>query len=184
MSNRIRILGLVLLAAILAAAPLRAQTTGSGTLNVSLQNGSGLVMLIYSDSNGVSLTNSGTNAATLAFGTIGAYGSLPTNVTRTNQATTFTVSTYFDVNVADSGVTSSNYTLSAKLSSAAPTGVTIQLGSVTLTTTSQNISTTNSYGTNVQETLSAIISTAASGSGGPTTGTQLTDTINLVATSN
>lgn len=184
MNTRLRILGILSLAAFLAAVPLRAQTTASGTLNVTLQNGSGLLMVLNSDSSGVTLTNGGTSAATLAFGTVGAYGTLPTNVTRTNQTTTFTISTYFDVNVQDSGITSSNYTLSAKLASAAPTGVTIQLGSVTLTTTSQNISTTNAYGTNVQETLSAVISTAAAGSGGPTTGTQLTDTINLVATSN
>lgn len=183
MNIRIRILALAALAA-LAVVPMHAQTTGSGTLNVTLQNGSGLVMLLYSDSNGVTLTNSGSNAATLSFGTVGAYGSLPTNVTRTNQTNTFTVSTYFDVNVQDSGITSSNYTLSAKLASTAPTGVTIQLGSITLTTSSQNISTTNAYGTNVQQTLSAVISTAASGSGGPTTGTQLSDTIDLVATSN
>ncbi len=68
-------------------------------------------MVLNSDSNGITLTNGGTSAATLAFGTVGAYGSLPTNVTRTNQTSTFTISTYFDVNVTDSGITSSNYTL-------------------------------------------------------------------------
>ena len=142
-------------------------------------------MVLNSDSNGITLTNGGTSAATLAFGTVGAYGSLPTNVTRTNQTSTFTISTYFDVNVH--GQRHYQLELHAcplRSPAAAPTGVTIQLGSVTLTTTSQNISTTNAYGTNVQQTLSAVISTAASGSGGPTTGTQLTDTINLVATSN
>lgn len=184
MSIRIRIFGILFLAALLAAIPARAQTTTSGTLNVSLQNGSGLQMLLYTDASGVTLTNSGTNNATLSFGTVAASGTLATNVTRTNQTNTFTVSTLFDVNVQESGVTSSNYTLSASLAAAAPTGVTLQIDSVTLGTTSATISTSGSYGTNVQHTMSAVISTAASGSGGPTTGTQLTSTINLVATSN
>lgn len=187
MSIRVQFVGVLMAAglALASAAPARAQNpTGSGTLNVTLQNGSGLQMLLNSDPSGVTLGNSGTSSATLSFGTVGAYGTLATNVTRTSQTSTFTVSTLFDINVQDSGVTSSNYTLSASLTAAAPTGVTVELDSVTLTTTSQSISTSNSYGTNVQHTLSAVISTAASGSGGPTTGTQLTSTINLVATSN
>lgn len=187
MSIRTRdIFGMALAGLLLAAvAPAgAAQTTSSGTLNVILQNGSGLVMLLYSDPSGVTLGNAGTSAATLGFGTVGAYGTLNTNISRTNQTSTFTVSTFFDINVQDSGVTSSNYTLTAALSAAAPTGVTLQIDSVNLSTTSATISTTGTYGTNVQHTLSAVISTASSGSGGPTTGTQLTSTINLVATSN
>jgi hypothetical protein len=182
---KLRQLGI--LAALLAAgtsAALAAQTSSSGTLNVVLQNGTGLQMVLNSDSSGVTLGNAGTSSATLGFGTVGAYGTPATNVTRTNQTSTFTVSTFFDVEVAESGLSSTSYTLAASLSSTAPTGLTVQVDSVTLSTTSATISTSGSYSTNVRHTLSVVVSTAASGSGGPTTGTQLSSTINLVATSN
>ena len=173
------------------AAPLIAGTstalaaqTSSGTLNVVLQNGSGLQMVLNSDSSGVTLGNAGTSSATMGFGTVGAYGTLATNVTRTNQTNSFTISTFFDANVSESGLSSSGYTLAASLSSTAPAGLTVQIDSVTLSTTSATISTSGAYDTNVRHTLSVVVSTAASGSGGPTTGAQLTSTINLVATSN
>ncbi len=162
-----------------------AQTTSSGTLNVVLTNGSGLQMLLYTDSSGVTLGNSGTAAATLAFGSLSAHGTPPTNVTITNQTSTFTATTYFDVYVQESGLDDPNngYTLSASVTGTI-TGVTIQIDGTSLTTTAQNLSGTGTYATDVRHTLGAVISTAASGSGGPTTGTQLTSTINLVATSN
>ena len=172
---------LILLALLAAAtAPLRAQShpTSAGSLSVQLQNGSGLQMVLYSDPSGVSLGNSGTSSASLGFGNVAAYGTLNANVTRTNGSSTFTVSTPFDVNVQVSGVSSANYTLTASLASAAPTGVTLQIDTVTLTTSSQSIQTNGSYGNNVSHTFSAVVSTAGSGSGGPTTGTQLTSTVN------
>lgn len=181
----IRLLALLAIATT-AAVGLSAQThpTASGSLSVQLQNGSGLQMVLYSDPSGVTLGNSGTSNASLAFGNVAAYGTLATNVTRTNGTNSFTVSTPFDINVEASGLSSTSYTLSATLSSANPTGVTLQVDSVSLTTTSQSVQTTGTYGTNVSHTLSAVILTAAYGSGGPTTGTQLTSTINFVATAN
>jgi len=160
-----------------------AQST-TGTLNVELENGSGLIMVFNSDASGVTLGNPGTSAATLAFGTVSEYGSLGTGVTRTIGTSSFTVSTPFDVNVEESGTTSSTYSLAAALSATAPTGITIEVDSVTLSTTSQTVSTTSSYGGNIAHTLSAVVSTSASGAGGPTTGTQLTSTINFTATAN
>jgi len=183
LNKPIRLLALLAIAAT-GALGISAQThpTASGSLSVQLQNGSGLQMVLYSDPSGVTLGNSGTSSASLAFGNVAAYGTLATNVTRTNGTNSFTVSTPFDINVQASGLSSTSYALSATLSSAAPTGVTLQLDTVTLTTTSQTLPNSGSYGTNVSHTLSAVILTAASGSGGPTTGTQLTSTINLVAT--
>ena len=175
---------LALAAASVAMASAQSHPSANGSLTVLLQNGSGLQMILYSDPSGVTLGNAGTSAASLGFGTVGAYGSLATNVTRTNGASSFTVSTPFDINVQANGLTSTSYTLSASLASAAPTGVTLQLDSVTLTTTSQTIQASQGYGSNISHTLSAIVSTAASGSGGPTTGTQLTSTIDFVATAN
>lgn len=186
MSRTIRLCTVLALSAAGIMVPAFGQShpTSSGTLSVQLQNGSGLQMVLYTDPSGVSLGNSGTSSATLAFGNVGAYGTLNSNVTRVNGASSFTVSTPFDVNVQVSGISSTSYTLTASLASAAPTGVTIQVDSVSLTTSSQSIQTNGSYGSNVSHTLSAVILTAASGSGGPTTGTQLTSTINFVATSN
>jgi hypothetical protein len=177
-------LALALVAAGVAVANAQSHPTSAGSLSVQLQNGSGLQMVLYSDPSGVSLGNSGTSSASLGFGNVAAYGTLNSNVTRTNGSSSFTVSTPFDVNVQVSGVSSSNYTLTASLASAAPTGVTLQIDTVTLTTSSQSIQTNGSYGNNVSHTFSAVVSTAGSGSGGPTTGTQLTSTVNFVATAN
>lgn len=159
--------------------------SSTGSLSVVLTNGSGLQMVMNSDSSGVTLGGAGTASATLALGSLSASGTAPANVTITNQASTFTATTYFDIYVQESGLNdaSNGYTLSASVQSLI-TGVTIQIDGTSLTTTSQNIPGTGTYSTNVRHTLSAVISTATSGSGGPTTGTQLTSTINLVATSN
>jgi len=177
-------IALALAATAIAAARAQSHPTSSGSLSVQLQNGSGLQMVLYTDPSGVSLGNSGTSSASLGFGNVSAYGTLNANVTRTIGTSTFTVSTPFDVNVQVSGVSSGNYTLTASLASAAPTGVTLQIDSVTLTTSSQSVQTNGSYGNNVSHTFSAVVSTAGSGSGGPATGTQLTSTVNFVATAN
>jgi hypothetical protein len=158
--------------------------TASGSLVVQLQNGSGLQMVFQTDPSGVVLGNAGTAAATLGFGSISAYGTAGSGITKINGSTTFTVSTLFDINVQQSGLTSTSYTLSASLSGAAPTGITYQIDSVALSTSSQSIQTNGVYGNNISHTFNAIVSTAASGSGGPTTGTQLTSTINFTATAN
>lgn len=174
------ILGLVFAGAFSALAQ-----SSSGSLNVVLTNGNGLQLVLNSDSSGVTLGGAGTATATLSLGTLSAHGTAPANVTITNQASTFTATTYFDVYVQESGLNDANngYTLSASVQSVI-TGVAIQIDGTSLTTTSQNLPGTGTYATNVRHTLSAVISTATSGSGGPTTGTQLTSTINLVATSN
>jgi len=158
--------------------------SASGTLSVQLQNGSGLQMTFQSNTSGVSLGNAGTSAASLAFGIVSAYGTPGTGITLVNGTSTFTVSTLFNIDVQQSGLSSTSYTLSASLSAAAPTGITYQIDSATLTTSSQSIQANGVYGNNIVHTFSAIVSTAASGSGGPTTGTQLTSTINFTATAN
>lgn len=169
----------LVLAIVLAGAfAATAQTTSTGTLNVELVNGSGLVMVFNTDASGVTLGNAGTASATLAFGNVSEYGSLGTSISRTVGTSSFTVSTPFDVNVEESGTSSANYNLSASLSAAPPSGITLEIGSVTLSTTSQIVSTSNSYGSNIPHTLSAVISTSASGA------TQVTSTINFTATAN
>ncbi len=77
--------------------------TASGTLGVSATVASSISMTFVTDASGVALGGTGTNAATLAFGSIQAYGGVvPTNATRTvNGTTSFTYSSPFDINVAE-----------------------------------------------------------------------------------
>lgn len=57
-------------------------------------------MQFASDPSGISLGGSGTNSASMAFGAVQAYGgSVPPGVTKTTGATTWTLSTPFDVKV-------------------------------------------------------------------------------------
>lgn len=177
---------LVFLAAVLAAGAACAQNpTSQGTINAVLINHDGIALIFDSASNGVSLSGSGTGTATLNFGTISAYGSLASGVTRTGPSGgSFTVSTPFSVKVIEGGLNSRNYTLTAKLTAAAPTGLTYQVDTVTLSTTSHTLQTNGTYGTDVGHTAYLQVSTAASGAGGPAVGTPLTDTINFTATAN
>jgi len=180
----IRVLAAVLV--VFAASAMQAQSpTASGTINATLINSSGLSIAFDSAANGVSLGASGSSAATLNFGTIAAYGAVPAGVTRSGPSGgSFTVSTPFNVKVTMGGLTSSNYTLTAQLAAAAPTGLTYKVDAVTLTTGSQTVQSNATYGTDVGHTLNLQVSTASPSSGGPTVGTSLSSTINFVATSN
>ncbi len=175
----------ILLGTFVASTALAQNPTATGTINATLINSSGLAIVFDSASNGVALGASGGSAATLNFGTIAAYGSLAAGVTRTGPSGgSFTVSTPFNVKVTMGGLTSQNYTLTAQLSAAAPTGLTYQVDSVTLTTRSQTVQTNGTYGTDVGHTLYLQALTASAGAGGPAVGTALTDTINFTATAN
>lgn len=158
--------------------------TAQGTVNATLVNLNGIAILFNSDPAGAPLGASGTSAATLNMGTISAYGPLSAGITRSGVSTTrFTVSTPFDVNVVG-GILSNNYSLTAQLASAAPTGITCNLDALTLSTVAQSVTTTGTYNTNTTHSLSFVVSAASPGSGGPTVGTPLTTTINFVATAN
>lgn len=159
--------------------------SASGTLNVQLTNTSAIVMLLNSNPNGIALGNAGTSAATMDFGTVADYGSTPaTGVTEKSGKTSFTISSPFDLQIEMSGSSSTSYTLTAALAANAPAGITIDMNATTLSTTAQTITATGSYFSNTSHTVKLVISTAASGSGGPVTGTQLTSTIDLTATAN
>jgi len=124
--------------------------------------------------------------ASIDFGTVQAYGgTLSTGVTRSNVTTSsYTVSTPIDITVGIGGLVSSNYTLQADIASAAPTGLTYRVDSVTLTTSMQTITSTGAYNSAVLHTIGIVISSSAPGSGGPTVGSLLSDTLNFTATSN
>lgn len=89
--------------------------TASGTLAVTATVQSSISMLFNSNAGGVALGNAGTNAATLNFGNISAYGTLAAGVSRTVGAANFTVSTPFNVVVQQANGSSANYSLTATL---------------------------------------------------------------------
>lgn len=89
--------------------------TSSGTLTVRAELASSINLTFLTDANGVTLTGSGTNVATLDFGAVSQFTTPPPKVTQTVAATSFTVSTPFNVSVTKSNVTSANYALTAEL---------------------------------------------------------------------
>lgn len=148
-------------AMLLLAGSARAQLTSSGTLNATLVNKSGIAIMFNSDASGVALSGSGTSAAGLNFGTIAMYQPAPAGVTLTRTATTFTVSSPFDVYVDIGGTTSPSYRLQAKLASA-PGVYTYQVDAVTLSTTLATITAADpNYHANVLHTMYLTIPASA-----------------------
>ena len=92
--------------------------TSSATLAVTANVEGAISLTFVANASGVTLGGAGTNTATLAFGTVSASTPPPTHVTETVGATSFTVSTPFDVEVTKSNVTSANYALTAELATA------------------------------------------------------------------
>ena len=180
--NAIRIT--VMAALLLAGQALLAQTA-TGTINATLNHKNGISLVFDTDPGGVALGANGSSAASANFGIISAFGPLSAGVTRPSvTAGNFTVRTIFDVNVLQGGLASANYTLTAALAAAAPTGFTYQVDAVTLTTVAQTITTTGAYNADVAHNLSLVVSTAAPGAGGPAVGTPITATLNFTATAN
>lgn len=166
---------------VLAIFSLTAQAaTSSGTLTVTATVNGSINLVFNTDASGVTLTGSGTNAATLAFGNVAAYGGCPTNVTCTPGASNFTVSSPVDVAVYERNSASASYTLKAALGTADGTD-TWSVGGTTITTTATQITATGTYtttgtGTNyaVQITIPYTVAN----------GTNISNTINYTATSN
>jgi hypothetical protein len=139
-----------------------AQATSSGTLTVTATVESSIGMTFENDAAGVTLTGAGTNAATLAFGTISAYNTIATpNVTRSVSATDFTVSSLFGVKVVKANSSSSNYTLAAALGSADATN-TWKINATTLSTTNATLGTSYNYNTAVAHTVYLTVPLTAS----------------------
>lgn len=169
-----------LTAAVLSAiTPASAAVTSSGTLAVTATIASSIQLVFNSSASGVTLTGSGTNAATMAFGTVQAYGgTVPAGATRTVTGTTsFTYSSPFNVNVTLANSASVNYTLTAALNAADSTN-TWQVDAVTLTTTAQTITATGTYNSNQSHTLALTIPFSEA------SGTAISNTVNFVATAN
>lgn len=155
-----------------------AQVTSGGTLAVTATVNGTINLVFNSATGGVPLGNSGTNAASLAFGTVQAFGgTLATGVTRTVGTGNFTVSSPFNVNVAKANLTSANYTLKANLTTADTTN-TWQVGGVTVASgTPATITGTGAFDSDNLFTLALTIPFSA-------TGTSISNTINFTAQAN
>jgi hypothetical protein len=153
--------------------------TSSGTLTVTATVQSSISLTFSTNTNGVALTGSGSNVATLNFGNVSQFISPPSKVSETIAATSFTVSTPFDVSVVKSNVTSANYALTAEVQTADAVNTwmidTFRLTIVPAAAISLTV--TGVYGTNVLRTLYLTIPFSAGA-------TVISNSINFVATAN
>lgn len=167
----------ILVAAILVGTNVASAQTSTGTLTVTATVASSIGLTFENDLAGVALTGAGTNAATMAFGTVSAYGTIATSgVTRTVAASDFTVSSPFGVQVVRANSNSANYALAVALQSADATN-TWRINSTTLTTSNQNLGASYTYGSAVAHTLYLTVPlTASSGA--------ISKVVNFTATAN
>src|SRR4029077_15944274 len=93
--------------------------TGSGTLGVSATVQGAINLTFVTDASGLAVTGTTTSTASLPFGNVSMYsGTVPTNVTKAVHATSFDLSTPFDVRVDLANSASATYTLAAMLAAA------------------------------------------------------------------
>jgi hypothetical protein len=153
--------------------------TSSATLTVTAQVQSSISLSFSTNTNGVALTGSGTNVATLNFGNVSQFTSPPSKVTEAIGATSFTVSTPFDVRVDKANVTSATYALTAEVQTADSVNTwvidTFPLTIVPAAATSLTV--TGAYSTNVTHTLFLTIPFSEGAS-------VISNSINFVATAN
>jgi len=152
-------------------------TSTTGTVAVTATTVASVSLTFVSDGSGIALGNSGTSAASVAFGSVQAYGgAVPPGVTKTlNGTTSWSLSTPIDVVVQVANQTSSNYTLTAGLQTADTTN-TWQLGGTSLTTTAATLTSTGTYGSTPYTFMLTIPLTEAAGA--------ISNTINFTATAN
>jgi hypothetical protein len=162
----------------IASAPAFA-TSGSGSVAVTATTTATVSITFVTDGSGISLTGSGTSAATIPFGSVQAYGgSVPTGVTKTiNAPSNWTLSTPFDVLVEVANQTSTDYTLTAELTSTDSVN-TWALGATPVTAASPaTITSSGTYNSATPYTLNLTIPfSEVAGS--------ISNTINFVATAN
>jgi hypothetical protein len=135
---------------VLAMAGTAAAQSSTGTLTVTANIQASIELTFESDLTGVALGTPGTGAASLAFGNISAFGTLPPAVGRVVGASTYTVSSPFAVRVKKANADASgSYRLRASLND---TNIyTVAVGGVTLNNSlvevvaSQTYETAHSY---------------------------------------
>lgn len=153
--------------------------TASGTLTVTATVNGSIQLVFNSDAAGVALSSgAGTNAATLAFGNVSAFGAVAAGVVRTTAANSFTVSSAVDVLVSETNSASANYTLKAQLGTADAVN-SWSVGGVAVTSAAAStLTATGTYASNSNFPVAITVPfTTASG-------TLISNTINYTATAN
>ena len=169
-------MGLVLAIAAFVA-PSTNALSATGTVAVTATTVASISLTLVTDGAGITLGGTGTAAATIAFGSVQAYGgSVPVGVTKVVTApTNWSLSTPFDVIVEVANQTSANYTLTAAIASADATN-TWSLGATNLTTTPATLTSTGAYGNTPYTFKLTIPFSEAAGA--------ISNTINFNATAN
>lgn len=145
-----------------------------------------LTLTLQSDASGIVLGGSGTNAASMSFGSMQAFaGNAPSGVTKTVGSTSWKISTPFDVKVTCTNLVglvpctllmSATYTLTAQLQSSDATN-TWQVGGFTLSTTATTLTSSGTYSQATAYTFALTIPFSESPGA-------INNTINFVATAN
>jgi hypothetical protein len=172
---------LVLIVLLIAAFSLATQpasaTSATGTVAVTATTVGSVSLTFVTDGAGITLGGSGTSAASIAFGSVQAYGgSVPAGVTKTvNGTTNWSLSTPLDVVVQVANQTSANYTLTGALQTTDATNSWF-LGATTLTTSAATLTSTGAYGSTAYTFKLTIPFSATAGA--------ISNTINFTATAN
>ncbi len=174
-----KVMLLTIFAALMMISSAAVAQTATGTLTVTATVNGSISLVFNSDTAGVALSSgAGTNAATLAFGNVSAFGAVAAGITRTSTATNFTVSTPVDVLVSKANSASANYTLKAQLGTADATNSWQVAGNAVTSAAASTITATGTYGSNAAEAIAITVPfTTASG-------TLISNTINFTATAN
>jgi len=149
--------------------------TGSGTLGVSATVQGSINLTFVTDASGLAVTGTTTSTASLPFGNVSMYsGTVPTNVTKAVHATSFDLSTPFDVRVDLANYASTTYTLTATLA-AADSINTWSLGAIDISAAAPHaLTAAGEFGTAVPYTLKLTVPASA-------TAGSISNTINFTA---
>jgi hypothetical protein len=149
--------------------------TGSGTLGVTATVQGSINLTFVTDASGLAVTGTGTSTASLPFGNVSMYsGTVPANVTKTIGATSFSLSTPFDVRVDLANSASTTYTLTATLAAADSTN-TWFLGAIDISAAAPHaLTAAGEFGTAVPYTLKLTVPASA-------TAGLISNTINFTA---
>ena len=174
-----RKLALAIVVAMAAAfvSPSAKATSATGTVAVTATTVSSASLTFQSDGSGIVLGGTGTSAATVAFGSVQAYGgAVPGGVTKTaNAPTNWSLSTPIDVVVEVANQSSANYTLTAALQTTDGTNSWF-LGATSLSTSAATLTSTGAYGSTAYTFKLTIPFSATPGA--------INNTINFTATAN
>lgn len=151
--------------------------TASGTLEVTGTVQSSINLTI--ESAGGTTSGTGSSAATSALGNIAKYSSAPTGFTLARGASDWTLSSTVGVKVDKANLTSTDYTLTAQLLSAAPSGVTFKLNGSTLSNSAATtLTATGTYGSTASYSWDVVVADSVADN------SAIDNTITFTATSN